>query len=88
MQTLRDLSHIVRWTLRGKTAPPPHVIKQRAIKSYARRFGLSVFVETGTYLGDMVEAVRPHFKKIYSIELSEELAAPRRAALEVETTTR
>jgi hypothetical protein len=32
-----------------------------------------VLVETGTFLGDMVEAMKRHFDKIYSIELSEEL---------------
>ncbi len=34
---------------------------------------MQVFVETGTYLGDTIEAVRQHFDKIYSIELSREL---------------
>jgi hypothetical protein len=73
MQTVRHLSHIVRWNLRGKPVPPPHVVKQRVIKAYARRFGLSLFVETGTYLGEMVEAVRAQFREVYSIELSPEL---------------
>jgi hypothetical protein len=30
-------------------------------------------VETGTYYGDMVEALKPYFTRIYSIELSREL---------------
>ena len=61
--------------MRGRPAPPPHVIKQKAIRFYARQFGLKIFIETGTYLGEMVEAMRPHFREIYSIELSEELCA-------------
>jgi hypothetical protein len=32
-----------------------------------------IFVETGTFRGDMVEAVRPYFSQVYSIELSTEL---------------
>lgn len=36
-------------------------------------FGLKIPVETGTYYGDMVEAVRKNFDRIYSIELSDEL---------------
>ena len=31
------------------------------------------FVETGTYQGGMIEALRPHFKEIYSIELDDDL---------------
>lgn len=73
MQTLRHLKHIVSWNLTGKPVPPPHVVKQLAIKQHQRRFGVGVFVETGTYLGEMVEAVRRRFRKVYSIELSEEL---------------
>jgi hypothetical protein len=36
---------------------------------------LPVFVETGTYRGDMVAAVRGDFERIYSIELGRELHA-------------
>ena len=55
--------------------PPPHLVKQRASREFARRYGLTTLVETGTYQGAMVEAMRPHFKKIISIELSVDLAA-------------
>ncbi|HVF48706.1 MAG TPA: hypothetical protein VNA19_01390 [Pyrinomonadaceae bacterium] len=75
MQTIRHLNHIVRWNLRGKPVPPPHVVKQLAIKQYQKRFNLGVFVETGTYLGEMVEAMRARFRKVYSVELSAELCA-------------
>jgi hypothetical protein len=44
------------------------------VRDYARRFRTPVLVETGTYLGDMVEAQRRHFERIYSIELGQELA--------------
>lgn len=37
---------------------------------YARKHGLDVFIETGTYFGDMVKAVRPFFREVHSIELS------------------
>jgi hypothetical protein len=74
MQTIRHLHHILRWNLDGKPAPPPHVVKQLAVRQYQRRFRLSTFVETGTYLGDMVDAVRTRFREVYSIELSPELA--------------
>lgn len=73
LQTIRHLRHIVSWNLRGKPAPPPHVVKQLAIKQYQKRFQLGVFVETGTYLGEMVEALKSRFREIYSVELSAEL---------------
>ncbi|MDP3043285.1 MAG: hypothetical protein Q8N21_02695 [bacterium] len=50
-------------------------IKQRVVKKYARKFKYSTFVETGTYKGDMVDAMKNIFSKIYSIELSPVLFA-------------
>lgn len=49
---------------------PPHVFKQNVIFEFQKSSGLDILVETGTYLGDMVEAQKKFFKKIYSIELS------------------
>jgi hypothetical protein len=50
-------------------------VKERVLLDYARTYGLKVFVETGTYYGDMVAAMKPFFDEIYSIELSSELFA-------------
>jgi 16S rRNA A1518/A1519 N6-dimethyltransferase RsmA/KsgA/DIM1 with predicted DNA glycosylase/AP lyase activity len=57
----------------GCPNPPPHLAKQNAIAAYHEKYGHSVLVETGTYLGDMVEAQKRRFKKIISIELGVEL---------------
>ena len=57
------------WENAGRPIPPPNVVKQRTVIDYARRFSLSTFVETGTYYGQMVFAVRNVFRRIYSIEL-------------------
>ena len=54
-------------------APATFLEKQTLITRKARELGLKVFVETGTYLGEMIEAQRPHFNKIISIELNTEL---------------
>jgi hypothetical protein len=62
-----------QWELNGKPAPPPHIVKQKAIKEYQEKYATKVLVETGTYLGDMVEANKNNFEKIYSIELSSRL---------------
>lgn len=41
------------------------------ILGYAQRYGLTTFVETGTFLGDTVEAMLPYCERIYSIELAD-----------------
>lgn len=61
------------WEKNGRPSPPPHIIKQLAIKNVQKECSYTTLVETGTYLGDMVEAQRMNFLKIYSIELSERL---------------
>jgi hypothetical protein len=61
------------WVEAGKPIPVPHAAKQNVINEFRDQSNYSVLVETGTYLGDMVEAQRTNFGKIYSVELSEEL---------------
>ncbi|MDP8217189.1 MAG: hypothetical protein P9M03_00485 [Candidatus Theseobacter exili] len=61
------------WNKKGNPIPVPDVIKQKTVKEYAKIFSVETFIETGTYLGDMVDAVRDTFKKIYSIELDKTL---------------
>lgn len=43
------------------------------ILSYQKISKNEVFIETGTYLGDMVWAMKDVFKQIYSIKLSDDL---------------
>jgi predicted O-methyltransferase YrrM len=62
------------WKLRGQPVRSPHLLKQRAVREYARRYGLRTMIETGTYYGEMVAAVRDDFDCIYSIEFDPELA--------------
>jgi hypothetical protein len=62
------------WKLRGEPRRIPHLLKQRTVLEYAHAFELSTLIETGTYYGEMVAAVAPRFRKIYSIELDSRLA--------------
>ncbi len=73
MQEYRDWQSYWRWLRAGKPIPPPDVVKQMTVREYGRKFGIRTFVETGTYLGAMVTAVRSDFERIYSVELSEQL---------------
>jgi hypothetical protein len=69
----RDARRLRKWIRAGKPVPPPHIVKRLAIEEYARTFGVTTFVETGTFRGDMIEAVSPLFSTIFSIELDEAL---------------
>jgi len=61
------------WRRSGASGPLPAALKHELLRSYGRRFGLRTLVETGTYLGDTVAALRGDFDRIVSVELSEEL---------------
>jgi len=58
-----------KWQHSGGELPLPHYGKQLVVAEYAKRFNMSVLVETGTYNGHMVMAMLDRFKEIFSIEL-------------------
>jgi hypothetical protein len=62
------------WKLRGEPIRSPHLLKQRTVRDYAQRYGLRVLVETGTYYGEMVVAMKNRFNEIYSVEFDSQLA--------------
>jgi hypothetical protein len=66
------------WQLRGRPIRSPHLLKQRTVRDYAERYRLHVLIETGTYYGEMVAAMKNRFTEIYSVEFDSPLA--RRAA--------
>lgn len=66
-------NELTKWENTGKPIPVPHVVKQRMIAKYKDKTGFSVFIETGTYMGDMIWAQRNNFTNLYSIELGIDL---------------
>ena len=60
---------------KGKKLPkiPSPLEKVKIVKEYAKKFNIETFIETGTYKGAMVNAIKDEFKNIYSIELSKKL---------------
>lgn len=73
---IQDCQHIkeyIEWLELGKPIPSPHIIKQMTVKEYANKYGPKIFIESGTYLGEMVCSVRSAFDKICSIELDDKL---------------
>lgn len=70
----RHVLELRAWEGKPRSLPLPHLLKQDILKSYALKYSLSILIETGTYRGEMVEAMKDAFKKIFSIELSEAYA--------------
>lgn len=62
------------WNLRGRPQRSPHLLKQKVVRHYGEKYGLTTLVETGTYYGEMVAAMKNRFTQIYSIEFVPELA--------------
>ncbi len=74
VEFVRQKYDYFRWIKRGKTGPAPHICKQATIRGYAKKYGLKTLVETGTYLGSMVNAMKGEFDEIISIELDQKLS--------------
>src|SRR5690606_6000061 len=66
---------IRQWERDGMPVPPPHAVKQQVVKTYQREYHCRTLVETGTYMGAMVDAQLPNFDTIYSIEIDHDLWA-------------
>src|SRR5436305_3124610 len=62
------------WKLRGEPVRSPHLLKQRMVGEYAQKYDLHTLVETGTYYGEMVAAMKDRFSRIYSVEYDHQLA--------------
>ncbi len=62
------------WRLKGKPVPPPHIVKQKIVKYYADKFKIHTLIETGTYMGEMIDSTLHVFSTIISIELDPMLA--------------
>lgn len=57
------------WDRRGETVPQPHRTKVEIVASYGKRTGYKTLVETGTFLGKMIDAQKENYNRIFSIEV-------------------
>jgi hypothetical protein len=73
LKRYRRSAIVKRWEKQGKPIPPPHSVKQKIIEKYHSASGYNILIETGTYMGQMVDAMKDIFKKLYSVELSVDL---------------
>jgi hypothetical protein len=56
-----------------KNQPAPAMMKRETVARYGRKYRCNVLIETGTYLGEMIEYQARNFSKIYSIEIADRL---------------
>ena len=59
-----------QWVKSGSPLPVSNLSKQKVLMQFQQQNSIKNFVETGTYFGDTLYAVYPHFEQLYSIELS------------------
>ncbi len=70
---IHKIVEVILWKKRGETPPTPHLVKEAMVRKYADKYKCNVFIETGTYLGEMVNSQKNNFDKIYSVELNRKL---------------
>ena len=73
LNRIRNSYEYKKWLSQGSPVPPPHIVKQITISEFQVKYNYSILIETGTYMGGMIEAQRHNFKRIISIELDETL---------------
>lgn len=74
--TLRPFFRKIALSQWHRTHQPPAPLELKAdfIRRRAQKYGLRAFVETGTFFGDMLAALRDDFDALTTIELDEALA--------------
>lgn len=75
LKGLRHSLQILGWIRSGMPTPPVPAVKRRLIASYIERYGLDIFIETGTFKGDTLAEFASLGLRAISIELSPEYYA-------------
>ncbi len=73
LKEVRDHIRYFVWISRGRPIPIDHVFKRKRLRNLGRQYSCQTFVETGTFYGQMVWAVRKFFPLVLSVEISESL---------------
>ena len=73
LRNVRDAIGFPVWFLRGMAPPDNHYFKIRRIKRIAQEYECETLIETGTFFGQTIASMTGSFKKVLSVELSDEL---------------
>lgn len=71
---LEMIKKLYKFIFKKRVSIYDYETKRQVILKYKAKYNIDVFIETGTFMGDTVFALVNHFNRLYSIELSEELA--------------
>lgn len=76
LRFLRDRMTVRSWEEAGCPLPLPMAAQHAIVRSYAERFRPPIFIETGTFKGQMLDTMRRYgrFRHLHSIELQPTLA--------------
>lgn len=74
MILLEKINFRINKLLKSNPSIPDILTKRKLIENYIINFKPSIFVETGTFLGDTIDHFKGQFQFLYSIELSDVLA--------------
>jgi len=62
-----------KWLRQGSPLPPPHEVKRLLVIKYCKKLQINAFVESGTYMGEMVLTASKFIDQNHTIELSHEI---------------
>jgi hypothetical protein len=65
-------NELKKWKQLGSPFPVPHPIKNLLLLEYKRKYNLKCLIESGTYQGEMIDAMNTLFNELHTIELSSE----------------
>ncbi len=60
---------VANWVGSGCPSPAPNIVKMNVVKHYVRAYGVRTFIETGTYLGSMLEYIATTGAQCHSVEI-------------------
>ncbi len=75
-RTVREIKALLEypiWIARGKPAPDNHIAKKSRILKLSKEYNCSIFIETGTFYGQMLKFASKHFNLAMSVELFQPL---------------
>ena len=73
-ETFQFLRRVKQFRAVGWVGSPPYLVKRAMLRAEALRIGAKTFIETGTYMGDTLWALRNNCKRLISIEVQPKLA--------------
>jgi hypothetical protein len=73
IRDLRELILFPSWYFSNTkgTSPDNHFYKRKRILNIREKYGYTKLIETGTFYGQMISALKGSFDNIYSVELAE-----------------